>query len=162
MPPRQRDGAIVARCRSVRFLTLAEQTVWMTTETGDRQIGVRDPYRGRARPVLDLAPQCGCGSRAREQCMVRALPACRRKPLRCVRLSLQAGRLMRSIQRIRADGSERWLILAVLFLARTAMGFQFQAVAALSSFVVADLEIDYARLGLLIGLYLLPGVAIAY
>ena len=69
---------------------------------------------------------------------------------------------MRSIQRIRADGSERWLILAVLFLARTAMGFQFQAVAALSSFVVADLEIDYARLGLLIGLYLLPGVAIAY
>ena len=28
---------------------------------------------------------------------------------------------------------ERWFILAVLFLARTAMGFQFQAVAALSS-----------------------------
>jgi predicted MFS family arabinose efflux permease len=63
---------------------------------------------------------------------------------------------------IRADGSGRWLILAVLFLARTAMGFQFQAVAALSSFVLADLKIDYARLGLLIGLYLLPGVAIAY
>ena len=66
---------------------------------------------------------------------------------------------MRSIDRSR---DERWLILAVLFLARTAMGFQFQAVAALSSFLVADLEIDYARLGLLIGLYLLPGVAIAY
>jgi predicted MFS family arabinose efflux permease len=69
---------------------------------------------------------------------------------------------MRAIQRVRADGSERWLILAVLFLARTTMGFQFQSVAALSSFIVADLEIGYARLGLLIGLYLLPGVAIAY
>src|SRR5499433_2268754 len=69
---------------------------------------------------------------------------------------------MRSIHPIRTDGGERWLILAVLFMARTAMGFQFQAVAALSSFVVADLKIDYTGLGLLIGLYLLPGVAIAY
>jgi MFS family permease len=54
------------------------------------------------------------------------------------------------------------LILAVLFLARTAMGFQFQAVAALSSFIVADFTIDYTQLGLLIGLYLLPGILIAY
>jgi predicted MFS family arabinose efflux permease len=57
---------------------------------------------------------------------------------------------------------ERWLILAVLFLARTAMGFQFQAVAALSSWIVADFSIDYTRLGLLIGLYLLPGIIVAY
>ena len=61
-----------------------------------------------------------------------------------------------------ARAGERWLILAVLFLARTAMGFQFQAVAALSSFVVADFRIDYTQLGLLIGLYLLPGILIAY
>src|SRR5262249_21662755 len=32
----------------------------------------------------------------------------------------------------------------------------------LSSFVVASFGIDYAQLGLLIGLYLLPGVVIAY
>jgi predicted MFS family arabinose efflux permease len=57
---------------------------------------------------------------------------------------------------------ERWLILAVLFLARTAMGFQFQAVAALSSSVIADFSIDYTQLGLLIGLYLFPGIVIAY
>jgi len=57
---------------------------------------------------------------------------------------------------------ERWWILAVLFLARTAMGFQFQAVAALSSSVIADFSIDYTQLGLLIGLYLLPGIVIAY
>src|SRR5262252_6868581 len=63
---------------------------------------------------------------------------------------------------IRPNVGERWLILAVLFLARTAMAFQFQAVAALSSFVVADLGIDYTKLGLLIGLYFLPAIAIAY
>jgi MFS family permease len=57
---------------------------------------------------------------------------------------------------------DRWLILAVLFLARTAMGFQFQSVAALSSSLVAELAIDYTQLGLLIGCYLLPGIAIAY
>jgi len=58
--------------------------------------------------------------------------------------------------------NNRWLILAVLFLARTAMGFQFQSVASLSSFVITDLGIDYTQLGLLIGFYLLPGVVIAY
>jgi hypothetical protein len=64
--------------------------------------------------------------------------------------------------RIRSNVGERWLILAVLFLARTAMAFQFQAVAAVSSVVVADFGIDYTQLGLLIGLYLLPGTVIAY
>ena len=56
----------------------------------------------------------------------------------------------------------RWLILAVLFLVRTAMGFQFQSVASVSSFLVQDLAIDYARLGTLIGLYHLPGIALAF
>jgi predicted MFS family arabinose efflux permease len=62
----------------------------------------------------------------------------------------------------RIRSNERWLILAVLFLARTAMAFQFQAIAALSSFVVANFGIDYTQIGLLIGLYLLPGTVIAY
>ena len=69
---------------------------------------------------------------------------------------------MESSGHIQTDSGERWLILLVLFLARTAMGFQFQAVAALSSFVVADFGIGYTQLGLLIGLYLLPGILIAY
>jgi predicted MFS family arabinose efflux permease len=63
---------------------------------------------------------------------------------------------------IHANAWQRWTIMAVLFLARTAMGFQFQAVGALSSLVIAGFGIDYAQLGLLIGLYLLPGVVIAY
>ena len=42
------------------------------------------------------------------------------------------------------------------------MGFQFQSVATLSSFLINDLRIDYTQLGLLIGFYLLPGTVIAY
>lgn len=55
----------------------------------------------------------------------------------------------------------RWLILLVLFLARTALAIQFQAVASAGPFLIVALAIDYAALGLLIGLHSLPGVAIA-
>jgi MFS family permease len=55
----------------------------------------------------------------------------------------------------------RWTMLAVLFLARTAMSFQFQSVGSLSPFLVPDLGLDYAVLGTLIGLYMLPGLVIA-
>lgn len=55
----------------------------------------------------------------------------------------------------------RWLILAVLFLARTSMGFQFQSVASVSPFLIDELAIDYAMLGTLIGLYSLPGIVFA-
>ncbi|HUZ73725.1 MAG TPA: MFS transporter [Stellaceae bacterium] len=58
--------------------------------------------------------------------------------------------------------SRRWLVLAVLFLARAAVAFQFQSVATLAPSLVADLGIDYARLGVLIGFYMLPGVVIAF
>ena len=57
--------------------------------------------------------------------------------------------------------SNRWLILAVLFLARTAMGFQFQSVASVSPFLIDELAIDYTMLGTLIGLYNLPGIVLA-
>jgi MFS family permease len=55
----------------------------------------------------------------------------------------------------------RWVILAVLFLARTAMAFQFQSVAALSPFAMESLAITVADIGLLIGLYLGPGIVVA-
>jgi MFS family permease len=56
---------------------------------------------------------------------------------------------------------ERWLILAVLTFSRTAMGFQFQSVAASSSLLIEHFQLSYAALGILIGLYLFPGVAVA-
>jgi predicted MFS family arabinose efflux permease len=56
---------------------------------------------------------------------------------------------------------KRWIMLGVLFAARTAMGFQYQSVASVSPLVMADLGIDYALFGVLLGLYLLPGIALA-
>jgi len=56
---------------------------------------------------------------------------------------------------------ERWLILAVLTFARTAIGFQFQSVAALSPFLLDQFGMSYAALGTLIGIYLFPGVAVS-
>lgn len=56
----------------------------------------------------------------------------------------------------------RWHILGVLFLARTAMGFQFQSVASTATLLIAELHLGYAAIGTLIGLYMLPGILIAF
>ncbi len=52
-------------------------------------------------------------------------------------------------------------MLAVLFLARTAMALQFQTVASTGPFLLDALAIDFTSLGALIGLYMLPGIVIA-
>jgi len=55
----------------------------------------------------------------------------------------------------------RWAVLGVLFLARTAMGFQFQSVGAISPLLVDALGLNLASLGALIGAWMLPGVLLA-
>ncbi|HEY2559261.1 MAG TPA: MFS transporter [Caldimonas sp.] len=55
----------------------------------------------------------------------------------------------------------RWLILLVLFTARTTMAFQFQSVASVSPMLVPELHIDLAALGVLVGAWMLPGVFVA-
>jgi MFS family permease len=63
---------------------------------------------------------------------------------------------------LRVPGANlRWLMLAVIFLTRTSMGFQFQSIAALTPFVVPAFDLSYAEVGLLMGLFMLPGVIIA-
>jgi predicted MFS family arabinose efflux permease len=57
--------------------------------------------------------------------------------------------------------SPSWRCLAALTLARAAMGFQFQSVAAVAPLISEGLGLDKTQLGCLIGLYLLPGVAFA-
>jgi MFS family permease len=52
-------------------------------------------------------------------------------------------------------------MLLVIFLTRTSMGFQFQSIAALTSFLVPAFALSYAEVGLLMGLFMLPGVVIA-
>src|SRR5712692_6068766 len=55
----------------------------------------------------------------------------------------------------------RWVMLAVVFLTRTSMGFMFQAVASVAPFLVDEFKLSYGQIGLLMGLYLLPGVVVA-
>ncbi len=52
----------------------------------------------------------------------------------------------------------RWLILFVLFVARTAMGFQYQTIGSAAPALIRDLGINFAELGTLIGLYHVTGV----
>jgi len=56
----------------------------------------------------------------------------------------------------------RWSILAVLFAARAATGFQFQSVGSASNLLIQDLGLSYAQIGLLLGAYLLPGIVVAF
>jgi MFS family permease len=55
----------------------------------------------------------------------------------------------------------RWGILAVLFVVRLSMSFQFQSVAAVAALLGHDFGVGLADIGLLIGLYFTPGVALA-
>jgi MFS family permease len=63
------------------------------------------------------------------------------------------------------DGAEalrnRWVILAVLFVVRLTIAFQFQSVAAVAPLLGHDFGVGLADIGMLIGLYFAPGVALA-
>lgn len=60
------------------------------------------------------------------------------------------------------DGG-RWSVLALVFAARVIMAVQLQSVGALGPALLADpaLGLGYGSLGLLIGVYLLPGIFVA-
>lgn len=55
----------------------------------------------------------------------------------------------------------RWRILALLFLARVGLGFQFQTVASVGDDLIVAFGLDYAGIGLLIGLFMAPGLVLA-
>lgn len=55
----------------------------------------------------------------------------------------------------------RWSALALIFIARLALGFQFQSAGSIAPFLVHDFGIDFVQVGTLVGLYLLPGAFIA-
>jgi MFS family permease len=54
--------------------------------------------------------------------------------------------------------ANRWTALVVLFLARTCMALQFQSIAPVAALIIGDLDVAYAEIGLLVGLYMLPGI----
>jgi MFS family permease len=55
----------------------------------------------------------------------------------------------------------RWGILAVLFAVRATIAFQFQSVAAVAPLLGSEFGATLADIGVLIGLYFAPGVALA-
>ena len=55
----------------------------------------------------------------------------------------------------------RWGILAILFMVRLVMPFQFQSVAAVAPLLTTKFAVNIADIGLLIGLYFTPGIALA-
>lgn len=57
--------------------------------------------------------------------------------------------------------SNRWVILAVLFIGRVGLGFQFQTLGSVSEHLVDIFFFSYAEIGMLIGAFLLPGVVLA-
>ena len=56
---------------------------------------------------------------------------------------------------------KRWLILALLFVTRISLGFQFQTMGSVSSELVEGLRLNYTEIGSLIGLFMLPGLVLA-
>jgi MFS family permease len=55
----------------------------------------------------------------------------------------------------------RWFALGLILLARISIAMQFQSIAPVAPLLIADLDLSYAELGLLIGVYLLPGTVLA-
>lgn len=57
--------------------------------------------------------------------------------------------------------SNRWCVLALLFLVGTTLPLQFQSVAALAPSLVAGQGLSYTDIGVLTGLFMFPGVFLA-
>ncbi|MDA9403524.1 MFS transporter [Bradyrhizobium sp. CCBAU 45389] len=55
----------------------------------------------------------------------------------------------------------RWGILAILFVVRLTIAFQFQSVAAVAPLLQQTFDVGLADIGILIGLYFTPGVVLA-
>ncbi len=55
----------------------------------------------------------------------------------------------------------RWVILAILFVARTGLGIQFQTVGSVSDHIAAEFAISFTEVGTLIGLFMLPGLVLS-
>jgi predicted MFS family arabinose efflux permease len=55
----------------------------------------------------------------------------------------------------------RWLVLALIFFARTALGLQFQTLGSVAPDLTKEFGFSYAEIGTLIGMFMLPGIFLA-
>ncbi len=60
-----------------------------------------------------------------------------------------------------SEARNRWVMLALMFATRAGLGFQFQTMGSVSDHVAARLDLSAAETGTLIGLFLLPGLALS-
>ena len=57
--------------------------------------------------------------------------------------------------------ADRWIVLALIFVVRIGLGFQFQSAGSVAPFLVDELGIDYGQVGTLVGLYMVAGLVLA-
>lgn len=57
--------------------------------------------------------------------------------------------------------TNRWAVLGLMYLIGLALPMQFQAVAALAPFLVAEAGLTYTDIGVLTGLFMFPGIVLA-
>jgi MFS family permease len=57
--------------------------------------------------------------------------------------------------------NNRWSVLALFFFARASMAVQFQSIPPISTLLVDDLSFNYTQIGVLLGLFMFPGIFIA-
>lgn len=60
-----------------------------------------------------------------------------------------------------AVARSRWTILALLFVCRTSLGFQFQTLGSVAPALGSELGLGFAQIGTLIGLFMLPGIVLS-
>ena len=68
---------------------------------------------------------------------------------------------IQGVRALPASSQVRWLILALIFFARAALGFQFQTLGSVAPDLRAEFGFSYAEIGTLIGLFMTPGMFLA-
>jgi predicted MFS family arabinose efflux permease len=59
------------------------------------------------------------------------------------------------------NAEQRWAMLALLFVTRIGLGFQFQTMASVGEPVAQELQVGFASIGTLIGLFMIPGLVLS-
>lgn len=72
-----------------------------------------------------------------------------------------ASAAIRSNGAISDSSKARWRILALIFVTRTAIGFQFQTLGSVGPNLATEFGFSYAEIGTLIGLFMMPGLLVA-
>jgi predicted MFS family arabinose efflux permease len=61
----------------------------------------------------------------------------------------------------RDNARRRWSMLALLFVARVGLGFNFQTLGSVADSLVRELHLSFAEIGTLIGLFNVPGLVLS-